>query len=258
MRVQILAISDSLFMNLSDTTRCAPFQKALPCRLLFRSMFCLSVVGMAMGVMPTKAETVSIAKYIDDPGFETAHDPNQLINTSEQKAVNGWGGLPKDGNAWTSISYVDAGGKTLGDSQNAIDPAEGKSYLRMFTKNSWDWLSFTTSPFPLVSGTTYEIAFKVSTDREMPMSKLNIGLRDRVKGEYHGLTAYDLSTLEPGWNTIVYRWRYDGPNQAGVLQITGRREKADKVGSLNFDDFRVPSSDEQTRVKSLLVETLKP
>lgn len=78
----------------------------------------------------------SIADYLPDPGFEKAHATNAQLNAKGTKELNGWSALPAGGNPWTSISYVDRGGKTLGDRRPALEPAEGKSYLRMFTFKS--------------------------------------------------------------------------------------------------------------------------
>lgn len=210
------------------------------------------------GLSHGRANEVSIADSIEDPGFEAAHDANQKINVADVKVVNGWNGMPKESNAWTSVSYVDAGGKTLGDHRQAIPPAEGNSYLRMFTKKSWDWLSFTTGAFPLVNGTTYVLSFKVAADDEAPLSKLTVGIRDKVKGEYHGLTSYDLTGLDSGWHTIIYRYRYDGPDQPGALQVTGRREKSLESGSLNFDDFKTPSKDEKSSIEGVILQPAEP
>ncbi len=208
---------------------------------------------LSLGVLRARAQEVSIADIIPDPGFETAHQSNQQLNVSGAESVNGWRTTPMNGNAWTSISYVDANTKTPGDGQNAISPAEGGSYLRMYTKNSWDWLSLSTPTFPMVNGTAYVVSFKVAADAQFPMSKLSVGLRSKVTGVYYGLVSYDLTTLEPGWNTLVYRCLYDGPSEPGILQLTGRREKQDKIGSLNLDDFKTPSRDEKTSAKISVV-----
>lgn len=189
------------------------------------------------------AEDISIANYITDPGFEAPHDANAQINAPDIKELNGWSAAPLHGNFWTSVSYVNAGGKSLGDKRDAIKPAEGKSYLRMYTEKSSNWLALRTPTFPLKDDTTYVLSFKVATDTQPAMARVDVGLRD-AKGTYHGLKSYELKDLGHEWSTIVYRFHYIGPDQVGALQITGRREDAGTTGVLNLDDFKTPTGEE--------------
>ncbi len=203
----------------------------------------LLVTVLFSGLPELKARELSIADYITDPGFETAHEVNQQINAPEVKEVNGWNAIPANGNFWTSLSYVDAGGTSMGDKREAIKPAEGKSYLRMYTEKSSNWLALRTPSFELKNDTTYAISFKVAADTQTTMSRVDVGLRDS-KGAYYGVQSYDLKSLGADWETIIYRFRYEGPNQPGVLQITARREEAGTTGVLNIDDFKIPDSTE--------------
>ncbi len=205
--------------------------------------FVLFVALSSLVAPQLRAEEIDIADSIADPSFESAHETNQQINAAGVKDVNGWRATPREGNFWTSISYVDEGSKTLGDKRDALLPAEGQSYLRMFSQNSSEWLSLQSPEFPLKQGEKYLISFKVAADSQPPMSRLDVSLSDR-KGVQYGLKSYDLISLEPGWNTIVFSCDYQGPDQQGVLQLTGRRERIGKTGSLNFDDFKFPSKEE--------------
>ena len=195
------------------------------------------------GLPGLKAGEVSIVEYLEDPGFEASHEAKQQINAPDVKELNGWNAIPAGGNFWTSVSYVDANGTSLGDNREAIKPAEGKSYLRMYTEKSSDWLALRTPMFELKNDSTYVISFKVAVDTQPVMARLDVGLRG-AKGDYYGLKSYDLASLEPGWSTVVYRHHYTGPDQPGALQITGRREAAKTAGSLNFDDFKTPTEND--------------
>lgn len=210
----------------------------------FGLMAVFAISLMAFRVV--RAEEVLIADYLQDKGADSDHTSNQQLNATGTKDIHGWKAFPVDGNHWTSISYVDEGGKTLGDKRDAIAPAEGKSYLRMFTQNSSDWLTLQSPEFPLKQGATYLISFKIAADSQPPMSRLEVSLGDRKGGRY-GLTSHDLLSLEPGWNTIIFRCEYDGPDQLGFLQLTGRRERTGKTGSLNIDDFKTPSKEDMDR-----------
>lgn len=178
----------------------------------------------------------SIADYLPDPGFEKAHATNAQLNAKGTKELNGWSALPAGGNPWTSISYVDRGGKTLGDRRPALEPAEGKSCLRMFTFKSCSWLSLKSPEFPVRKGEIYSVTFQITADSTTPMARMRLFLERG--GKSYAVQEYDLITLEDGWNTIVYRMKYDGPDGRARFVVNCLREKNATGGSLNLDDFR--------------------
>lgn len=197
------------------------------------------VAVLSFGALSAAAQEISIADYLGDPGFERRRESGRQLNAEGIANINGWRATPINANTWTSVGYVTVAGATLGDNRDAILPPEGNTYLRMLTVNSSDWLALQSPQFELKPGVTYAISFKVATDAESPMERLDICLRDK-SGERHGLQSHMIASLKPGWNTIEYRTRYDGPPRTGWLEITGRRNKALKSGSLNIDDFKTP------------------
>lgn len=204
---------------------------------IFKSAF-IAVV-LPFGVLNAAEEEISITSYLADPGFEARRESGRQLNAEGTASINGWRATPINANAWTSVGYVTTAGTTLGDNRDAILPPQGSTYLRMLTVNSSDWLALQSPQFELKPGVTYAISFKIATDAEAPMERMDICLRDK-SGERHGSQSHAIASLKPGWNTIVYRARYDGPPRTGWLEITGRRNKALKTGSLNIDDFKTP------------------
>lgn len=159
------------------------------------------------------AAEISIAGFMPDPGFERKHEPNAQLNAEGVKEIHGWSARPEKGNPWTSVSYVDRGGRTLGERSPAIEPAEGNSYLRMFTFKSCSWLVLASPEFPVKKGNSYGVAFQVSADRSAPMAKMRLSLE--VNWKQYCTETYDLIRLEPGWNTVVYRRRLSGTGRHG-------------------------------------------
>ncbi|WP_288612109.1 sugar-binding domain-containing protein [uncultured Victivallis sp.] len=188
------------------------------------------------------AAEISIAGFLPDPGFERKHEPNAQLNAEGVKEIHGWSARPEKGNPWTSVSYVDRGGRTLGERSPAIEPAEGNSYLRMFTFKSCSWLVLASPEFPVKKGNTYGVAFQVSADRSAPMAKMRLSLE--VNWKQYCTETYDLIRLEPGWNTVVYRAAYQGPDGMARLVIRCEREENATGGALNFDGFRAPAPGE--------------
>ena len=185
------------------------------------------------------AAEISIAGFLPDPGFERKHEPNAQLNAEGVKEIHGWSARPEKGNPWTSVSYVDRGGRTLGERSPAIEPAEGNSYLRMFTFKSCSWLVLASPEFPVKKGNSYGVAFQVSADRSAPMAKMRLSLE--VNWKQYCTETYDLIRLEPGWNTVVYRAAYQGPDGMARLVIRCEREENATGGALNFDGFRAPA-----------------
>ena len=68
------------------------------------------------------------------------------------------------------------------------------------------------------------------------MAKMRLFLEQG--GKIHAMQEYDLITLEDGWNTIVYRMKYDGPDGRARFVVNCLGEKNATGGSLNLDDFR--------------------
>lgn len=204
---------------------------------IFKSALIAAV--LSSGVLNAAEEEISIASYLGDPGFEARRESGRQLNAEGIASINGWRATPINANAWTSVGYVTTAGTTLGDNRDAILPPQGSTYLRMLTVNSIDWLALQSPQFELKPGTTYAISFKIATDAEVPMERVDVCLRDK-SGDRYALQSYVIASLKPGWNTIVYRTRYDGPARTGWLEITGRRSKALKSGSLNIDDFKTP------------------
>ena len=188
------------------------------------------------------AAEISIAGFLPDPGFERKHEPNAQLNAEGVKEIHGWSARPEKGNPWTSVSYVDRGGRTLGERSPAIEPAEGNSYLRMFTFKSCSWLVLASPEFPVKKGNSYGVAFQVSADRSAPMAKMRLSLE--VNWKQYCTETYDLIRLEPGWNTVVYRAAYQGPDGMARLVIRCEREENATGGALNFDGFRAPAPGE--------------
>lgn len=205
------------------------------------------VAAWTLGSLAAAAQEISLVDYLVDPGFEKHREFGRQLNAAGIAEINGWRATPANANAWTSVGYVNVAGTTLGDNRDAILPPEGSAYVRMLTINSSDWLTLQSPVFELKQGATYAISFKVATDAEEPMERLDICLRDK-SGERHGLQSHPIASLKPGWNMIVYRTQYDGVTRPGWLEITGRRKKALKSGSLNIDDFKTP--DKTTGTKS--------
>ena len=58
------------------------------------------------------AAEISIAGFLPDPGFERKHEPNAQLNAEGVKEIHGWSARPEKGNPWTSVSYVDRGGRS--------------------------------------------------------------------------------------------------------------------------------------------------
>lgn len=191
------------------------------------------------------ARDVSLADHLPDPGFEESQTKTSQINARGVTSIGGWSATPANANFWTSVAYMTRGAQTLGDKRETIAPESGRGYLRMFTMNSSEWLSLTSPAFELKTGETYVVAFSISADSQPPMARLDVALRD-MQGVRHGLKTFDLISIQPGWNTIVYRHRYTGPDQSGVLELMGRREKTGKTGALNIDNFRTPSAEDET------------
>ena len=152
--------------------------------------------------LPGGAAEQSIADYLPDPGFEKAHAANAQLNAKGTKELNGWSAFPAGGNPWTSVSYVDRGGKTLGDRRPAIEPAEGKSYLRMFTFKSCSWLSLKSPEFPVRKGEIYSVTFQIAADSTTPMARMRLFLERG--GKSYALQEYDLITLEDGTQATFY------------------------------------------------------
>lgn len=190
----------------------------------------ISIVGAA---------EISIAGFLPDPGFEKRHEPNAQLNAPGVKEINGWSARPEKGNPWTSVSYADRGGRTLGENLPAIEPAEGNSYLRMYTFKSNSWLVLKSPEFPVNKGNIYSVAFQISADRSAPMAKMRLSLE--VNWKQYGVETHDLVGLGEGWHTVVYRAAYDGPDGNAKFVIRCEREEKATGGALNFDDFRAPA-----------------
>ncbi len=190
--------------------------------------------------LPLSAE-VFIADFLTDPGFEKPHEKHQQLNAKGSAGHNGWSAQPKDGNYWTSVNYMTEEGMAPGDRRKGIKPAEGESYMRMLTVKSSAWLALESPAFDLKNGETYSVAFQVARDNQPPMSRLEVSLY--AKGNAYQTRVYDLIRMEDGWNEIVYRVKYEGPDRKGTLRLVGRREDANANGSLCFDDFRRPNTE---------------
>lgn len=106
----------------------------------------------------------------------------------------------------------------------------------MFTFKSCSWLTLKSPEFPVKRGEIYSVTFQVSADSATPMAKMRLFLEQG--GKIHAMQEYDLITLEDGWNTIVYRMKYDGPDGRARFVVNCLREKNATGGSLNLDDFR--------------------
>jgi len=182
------------------------------------------------------AAELSIAGFLTDPGFEKKHEPNAQINAPGAGTLNGWSAFPEKSNPWTFVGYTEKGGSTTPDRLPALEPAEGNSYLRMFTFKSSSWLALKSPEFPVKAGNVYSVAFDVAVDRSAPMAKLQLFLE--MKGKRYCTVDYNLLQLKAGWNTLVYRVAYDGPDGNARLAVRCERENNAPGGSLNFDHFR--------------------
>lgn len=218
--------------------------------MAMRMRVCLGKIIFSLGVLAAgfipaaSAEEISLARHLTDPGFEAPHQATPQLNVVAGNPVNGWTATPAPANAWTSVSYVEAGGKTVGDERAALVPAEGKSYLRMFTYNSSDRLGLASPEFPLKQGSDYGVSFKVAGDSQPAMANLTLALAG-ADGTSYGEQKFDLLSLPAGWKTLTYRCRYDGPDQNGRLVLTANRDKGN-CGVLNIDNFTAPVKDEDS------------
>ena len=82
----------------------------------------LAVLGLGFMAAVDAADEISLARFLKDPGFEAPPPRNPQLNAVAGSQVNGWTATPAPANAWTSVSQVEAGGKTVGDQRAAIAP----------------------------------------------------------------------------------------------------------------------------------------